>query len=178
MNYDHAKLHCIIDSSDCSELGSISFLPKKSNCSSSRETGKLITTKRALTRDQNLPAKKPNIQPKVSKSSLPKLESNQDGPLPPIKGPSAPKIDVTSLITVVQNLGSDQKLYKCSFCGSECALIGSMKRHIETKHLPSTVSFDCRQCDYKTKLKFMLKKHYTNKHQMPEMAAQGMMAYY
>ena len=91
---------------------------------------------------------------------------------------NASKIDVSSMMSSVENMATGEKSYKCSFCGSESAHLTSIRRHIETKHLPSTVSFDCRQCDYKTKLKFMLKKHYTNKHQMPEMAAQGMMAYY
>ena len=85
------------------------------------------------------------------------------------------KVDVSSMMKVVQSMDSNDKTYQCSFCGSQTSLLSSMKRHIECKHLPSTVVFNCRSCAYSSKYKHDLKKHYIKVHNMPEPAAQGMM---
>ena len=87
---------------------------------------------------------------------------------------SATKIDVSSMMTVMQNMSTNEKSYRCSFCGEEIKTQSSMKRHIETKHLPSP-DFKCLNCDYSCKQKNNLKRHYMTKHGMPEPAAQGMM---
>ena len=87
---------------------------------------------------------------------------------------SATKIDVSSMMTVMQNMSTNEKSYRCSFCGEEIKTHSSMKRHIETKHLPSP-DFKCLNCDYSCKQKNNLKRHYMTKHCMPEPAAQGMM---
>ena len=150
-----------------------------------------ITPKQIETNTNAFENFKPNLkrsigqavaQPPVKKQSAPKVPKVSQQPTKPVQAmpvnSNAPKIDVTSMMSVTQNMSTQEKSYRCSFCGSESSHLTSMKRHIETKHLPSTTSFDCRNCEYKTKLKFMLKRHYMNKHAMPEPAAQGMMTCY
>ena len=88
---------------------------------------------------------------------------------------NSPKIDVSSMMKIVQSVGSNDKTYQCAYCGSESTHMSSMKRHIESKHLPSTVVFNCRSCSYSSKYKHDLKKHYMKVHNMPEPAAQGML---
>ena len=152
-----------------SYLGSITFCPKQSKTS----RGILKSPpKRQLSGLS--PVKKTNNATKQNKFASPPTKQVES----PMPSSVAPKIDVTSMMSVTLNMSNNEKSYKCSFCSQETALLTSMKRHIETKHLPSTTSFDCRNCEYKTKLKFMLKKHYMNKHAMPEPAAQGMMTCY
>ena len=85
-----------------------------------------------------------------------------------------PKVDVSSQMTVMQNMTTKETTYKCSYCGSETKLLSSMKRHIESKHLPTSTVFNCRTCEYSTKYKHDLKKHYMSRHGMPEPAAQAM----
>ena len=85
------------------------------------------------------------------------------------------KVDVSSMMSVTQNLATNEKSYKCSFCGFESSHVSSVTRHIETKHLPSTVMFNCRSCQYSSKFKHNLKSHYMKAHNMPAPAAEGML---
>ena len=87
---------------------------------------------------------------------------------------SATKIDISSMMTIMQNMSTNEKVYKCSFCGEEIKAQGNMRRHIETKHLPSP-DFKCLNCDYNSKQKPNLKRHYMAKHGMLEPAVQGML---
>ena len=119
------------------------------------------------------PIKRQSV-PKAPKALQPPSKQVQSIPL----NPNAPKIDVTSMMSITQNMSTNERSYKCSFCGQDTVLLSSMRRHIETKHLPSTASFACQSCDYTTKLRYVLKNHYIGKHGMPELAARGMMAYY
>ena len=89
---------------------------------------------------------------------------------------SAPKVDVSSMMSIVHSMATNERSYKCSFCNFETTHLTSMTRHIQIKHLPNTVMFKCRQCEFDTKFKHNLKSHYMKTHKMPEPAARGMMA--
>ena len=88
-------------------------------------------------------------------------------------GPS--KIDVTSMMKVVQDMHSGEKTFKCSFCQMETKVVHSMKRHIESQHLPSKTVFSCQTCGYTSSQKNNLKRHYMTKHAMHEPAAKAML---
>ena len=154
----------IINNPDHFQIGTISL-----NSLEQTESFKLSPKRKSA---EPLPqnVKKPKSLPK-SKSDVRPLVQNT----PAVVANTSPKIDVTSMMKVVQSMGSKDKTYQCSFCGSGTTLLSSMKRHIESKHLPSTVVFNCRSCSYSSKYKHDLKKHYMKTHNMPEPAAQGML---
>ena len=106
----------------------------------------------------------------VKRSRVQSVASNSVVPSVP-----AGKIDVSSMMSVVQSMSSDIKTFRCSFCGFESAHKVSTSRHIETKHLPNAATFSCRTCSYSSKHKHALKKHYMSVHDMPEPAAQAML---
>ena len=168
------KAQRIVDSCTSTDIGKIIFTTKlthsyktmafenlknalKRMCPSSRHDSKRVTY---------------NSQQKAAKLTVARPEASS------MSGPAPQKIDVSSMLTVMQDANSDERSYKCSFCGSECTHLTSMRRHIETKHLPNSVSYSCLTCDYISKHKFVLKKHYMAKHGMPEPAAQAMMVNY
>ena len=126
----------------------------------------------------SVPSKPPFPAKRTKPSKLSAAKSSASNPKQPSGVPvpsSGAKIDVSSMMSVIQNFSSNETTYKCSFCQAENKLLSSMKRHIEAKHLPSTTVFNCRSCSYSSKYKHDLKKHYMKRHSMPEPAAQGMM---
>ena len=126
------------------------------------------------------------------KPPKPPLKSLANSSCPPAKKPRLPvsapvanatlgapimgKRDVTSLINTIIKPDSKEKAFQCSFCMYQSALIQNVKRHIELKHLPSSVVFKCQTCGKDFKMKADLKKHYIKIHSMPEPAARAMLA--
>ena len=135
-----------------------------------RSMSKLVQ-KSTLPAKRASPSKGPVQKAKAIKSSAPALPNQVV-----TTSVGGGKVDVSSMMSVTQNLATNEKSYKCSFCGFESSHVSSVTRHIETKHLPSTVMFNCRSCQYSSKFKHNLLRHYMTKHDMPEPAAQGMLA--
>ena len=101
---------------------------------------------------------------------VPKPPSN-----PVTRGSQSAKVDVSSMMSVNHNLSTNEKTFKFLFCTFETTHMRSITRHIETKHLPSSVVFNCRSCDYSSKFKHNLMRHYMKTHNMPAPAAEGML---
>ena len=155
------KIFCKIVDETCERfLGTILFAPEAERIPAPKSQKKKLLPGLALT------AKK-------AKSVIP-LATNASSAVVQISTGAATKIDVSSMMTVMQNMSTNEKSYKCSFCGEENKAQSSMKRHIEIKHLPSP-DFKCLNCGYSSKLKNNLKRHYMTKHGMPAPAAQGML---
>ena len=107
------------------------------------------------------PAKKPKTVPK--NSATPNVLTT---------GPSA-----DALLTSNQNLDTGLKSFQCSMCGYTTGHKGTVKRHIELKHLPKTANaLKCQMCEYATNLRFNMKSHYIKKHSVPEQAAATMVS--
>merc|ERR1712226_353950 len=170
-------VHKIVDSSNEGEIGKIIFTSKETpdknesfealKSSLKRLYGSL-NTQQAKTKAITAGAKIPRV-------TQVKPTANDTA----FKKEIAPaKIDVNSLMSIIEDMATREKSYKCSFCGSESTAVTSMRRHIQTKHMPNSATFNCLTCDYSTKHKFVLKNHYMNKHGMPEPAAQAMMINY
>ena len=85
------------------------------------------------------------------------------------------KANPEALINITQNLTTGDKSFQCSMCGYVSNQKGTVKRHIDLKHLPKTVVFKCQLCEYTASLRFYLKNHYTGKHALPEQAAKAML---
>ena len=122
-----------------------------------------------------------NLNAKVPKSS-PMCKKDVPAPVNPVARPQAStaggaKVDVSSMMSVNQNMSTNETAFKCLFCDFETAHKRSITRHIEIKHLPSNVVFNCVNCGYTSKFKHDLLKHYISKHDMPKPAAQAMLAY-
>ena len=94
---------------------------------------------------------------------------------PVTRGSQNTKVDVSSMMSVNHNLLTNEKTFECLFCTFETSHMSSITRHIETKHLPSSVVFNCRSCNYSSKFKHNLKSHYMKAHNMPAPAAEGML---
>ena len=84
------------------------------------------------------------------------------------------KVDTSTLISVVQNLRTNEKEYRCSFCEYKSNSQRNAKRHVEMKHVDTGVLFRCKMCSTTSKLKATLKSHYMKVHQMPDTAAKAM----
>ena len=85
------------------------------------------------------------------------------------------KANPEALINITQNLTTGDKSFQCSMCGYVSNQKGTVKRHIDLKHLPKTAVFKCQLCEYTASLRFYLKNHYTGKHALPEQAAKAML---
>ena len=121
-----------------------------------------------------------NLKAKVPKSS-PMCKKDVSEPVSPVARPQAStagvaKVDVSSMMSVNQNMSTNETTFKCLFCDFETSHKWSITRHIEIKHLPSNVVFNCRSCNYTAKFKHNLKSHYMKTHNMPAPAAEGMLA--
>ncbi len=86
------------------------------------------------------------------------------------------KVDVSSMISIVQNLKSKEKEFRCSMCPYVTKQIGNAKRHVELNHLERELSFRCLTCQEVFSLKANLKRHYIKVHKMLEEAAKAMLA--
>ena len=100
----------------------------------------------------------------------PVVASAVDGSLLATTAPSA-----EAFISISQNLTTGEKSFQCSMCGHNSGQKGTVKRHIELKHLPKTTVLKCQLCDYSASLRFQLKSHYTGRHSLPEQAAKAML---
>ena len=91
---------------------------------------------------------------------------------------SAPisQYNIDSFVSISQNMKTGEKTFQCSFCGNFYHP-NSINRHIRNSHMPSATVFKCQTCDFTGKEKWNLKKHYMNKHKMPEAAALGMLQF-
>ena len=169
--------HDIVNPGTNLKVGTVSFEPTdlepsvglslfQNNLKRTRET-KLNFENPAAKKPRNVPKPAVAIKPNPIQQPFKQPSNSSDIPLP--------KIDTSSMVQVLQNFGSDEKSYRCSFCGFESKHMVSTRRHIETKHLPSAAEFKCLTCDYATKHKHALKKHYMTTHKMPELAAKGML---
>ena len=113
--------------------------------------------------------------------SMKLISSNTQATQSSLKAPSNPvnraggKVDVSSMMSVNHNMSTNEKTFKCLFCDFETSHMRSITRHIETKHLPSSVVFNCRSCNYSSKFKHNLMRHYMKTHNMPAPAAEGML---
>ena len=162
-----SAMHHIRDENTQEINGFLLFTPvsaEQSTSSITKEATSFKVHKRPPV-NSNMLSKKPRSLNQASSSPI---------PISPPK-PIGSKIDVSAMMIETKNHATNEVTYQCAFCKAEIKLLSSMKRHIETKHLPSSVVFKCRTCDYSTKYKHDLKKHYMTKHNMPEPAAQGMM---
>ncbi len=120
---------------------------------------------------QILPRKRSNLPSKLTAVQQSLLQTSTTFVM---EAPSQ-KVDAHLLINTLTNPNSSEKLYQCSFCSVQAVAKSSVKRHIEIKHIPSE-TYDCLTCSKKCNLKSNLKKHYMKFHQMPEVAANAMLA--
>ena len=87
----------------------------------------------------------------------------------------SPSVDVSSLRRVLVDEQTREKIYQCTFCNYETKFSITIKRHIEMKHLPQTISYNCLQCSATFKAKQSLKGHYMRVHGLLEPAARAML---
>ena len=87
----------------------------------------------------------------------------------------SPKPDASSLMRTVTFSDSNQKEYMCTFCDYRYSQSGTVKRHIESKHLPQKISFNCLHCLSTFQSKGTLKKHYIQVHGLLEAAARAIL---
>ena len=74
-------------------------------------------------------------------------------------------------VTPTQNLETGKKMFACKFCGYQSDQRSKVVRHISLKHITGGPVFNCTICKHTTKLKADMKKHYMNKHHLPEAMA-------
>ena len=149
--------------------------------------GNLTATKTNEVSFHAKPAVKRPMQPRSDSAASTKKRRSINAPKPP--DPSAndssnaaglavqeppQKVDANLLIHTLTKPNSNKKMYQCSFCAFQATVKSRAKRHIELKHLPSSVVFKCQTCSKDFKMKAHLKKHYIKIHSMPERAAQAM----
>ena len=173
LNYDKSGNHLRIISQDHQDLGSMTL----EKCQP--ETATVF--------GQNPPAMKrpaPKIpsMPKSKKVLKPPTKSNPKEQPEYVNGSSdyailsaaSSKVDTSTLISVVQNLRTNEKEYRCSFCQYVSKCPRNARRHVEMKHVDTGVVFRCKVCPSTAKLKATLKNHYMKVHQMPDTAAKAM----
>ena len=128
---------------------------------------------------------------KVSQNVKPRVTPKQFKPLPSaVPGPSnntavkgdyavlsaaSSKVDTSTLISVVQNLKTNEKEFRCSFCQYFSKTQANTKRHIDLNHVNSGVVLQCKTCGKTSKLKANLKAHYIKAHNMSAEAANSML---
>ena len=135
----------------------------------------------------------PNLKRIASRSSQilkPRVASKQPKPVPPaISNPSSnsvkgdyavlsaasSKVDTSTLISVVQNLKTNEKEFRCSFCQYVSKNQANTKRHIDLNHVNSGVVLQCKTCGKTSNLKANSKQHYVKSHNMSPEAANCML---
>ena len=133
-----------------------------------------VELKPKLKRQHQLNAK---ITPKVKKPNVgatPRTVPDPESSFQVIQEASA-KVDVSSVISTVQNLKTNEKEFRCSMCQYVAKKMGNARRHVELTHFKSATVFQCLTCGKTSKLKADLKKHYMTVHKMPEHAAKAML---
>ena len=56
------------------------------------------------------------------------------------------KPEVSGLIRTIKDCVNQKKLFRCTFCNYQTPHSSTVKRHVEMKHLPQTVTLNCLQC--------------------------------
>ena len=119
------------------------------------------------------PVVKAKQVPKVPKTMLPsRLDSFCNYA---VLSAASSKVDTSTLISVVQNLRTNEKEYRCSFCEYFSKDFRNARRHVELKHVDTGIIFQCKTCGGDFSLKAHLKSHYMKVHQLPEPAAKAML---
>ena len=109
---------------------------------------------------------RPNSKP------TPALNSNGDDAI--LRSASS-KLDASNLVSVVQNLRTNEKEYRCSFCQYVSKDSRNARRHVELKHVYSGLVFQCKTCGKTATLKANLKAHYMKAHNMSSEAANSLL---
>ena len=95
--------------------------------------------------------------------------------IPEVKIGSEPKLNANDMIKIMQDFETKKKTYYCVVCKYETIHSTTIKRHVETKHMPQTISYNCLQCTKSFNLKQNLKSHYLKHHGLNEQAAKAML---
>ena len=158
----------IISSGDYTERGSIRF----GNCENV-DIPKVAYLKRPPPPlKKAAPAVKAKQASKFPKPILTSLDaSNNDYA---VLSAASSKVDTSTLISVVQNLRTNEKEYRCSFCEYLSKNQPNTKRHVELKHVNTGIAFHCKTCSKEFSLKAHLKGHYMKVHHLSEPAARAM----
>ena len=138
-------------------------LPKTSNLISAENVSKTHVPKRKIEINQPITAPK-------SQFTRTKMKSVTDNvPVQPTNNMSS-----SDMIKIMQDFETKKKSF-CIVCKYETPHQGTMKRHVEAKHLPQTISLNCLQCEKTFNLKQTLKTHYMKVHGLLEAAAKAML---
>ena len=122
-----------------------------------------VERKHTKTVPAKVPKTMPSFQPKETSVS-----SNLGVP------PSA-QVSASDMIKVMQDFQTKKKSFCCIVCKYETPHQGTIKRHVETKHMPQAPSLNSLQCPRSFNLKQNLKTHYMKKHGLLEPAAKAML---
>ena len=112
---------------------------------------------------------KPQLPPKPKVETHAKSLSHEGTPL------CVASLNANDMIKIMQDFETKKKTYCCVVCKYESVHSTTIKRHVETKHMPQTVTLNCLQCPKSFKLKQVLKKHYMDVHGLLEPAAKAML---
>ena len=74
----------------------------------------------------------------------------------------------SDFIETVQSLETGKKMFTCKFCGVQNSDKGNLGKHVLLKHLSNVPMIKCNLCDYESKMKNIMKRHYMGKHKLPE----------
>ena len=88
--------------------------------------------------------------------------------------PSA-NVSASDVIKTMQDFETKKKMFYCICCKYESSHHGTIKRHVEAKHLPKSVTYNCLQCPKTFNVKSGLKCHYMKFHGLVEPAAKAML---
>ena len=122
-----------------------------------------------------------NVKKKFSAlSKAPQLRNSVSNPkdtpvIPEVKIGSEPKLNANDMIKIMQDFETKKKTYYCVVCKYETIHNTTIKRHVEMKHMPKTVSLNCLQCSKTFTLRQHLKSHYMKTHGLVEPAAKAML---
>ena len=76
-------------------------------------------------------------------------------------------------IATSQSLDTGKKSFSCKFCGFEAPVKARVVRHITLRHMTGGNVINCTICEYSSKLKENMKRHYIKTHKLPEAMARG-----
>ena len=140
------------------------------------KTSQVSPLKRSVSKVSQDP--KTRIPPKQAKpkpSPVPNSGNQNSASDYAVLSAAASKVDTSTLISVVQNLKTNEKEFRCSFCQYVSKNSANTKRHIDLNHVNSGVVLQCKTCGKTSKLKANLKAHYMKAHSMSAEAANCML---
>ena len=111
--------------------------------------------------------------PKIAPKTSIKLEPKGQPVIPDIG--NEPKLNASDMIKIMQDFETKKKTYCCIVCKYETVHSTTIKRHVEMKHMPQTVSLNCLQCTKTFNLRQHLKTHYMKTHGLVDQAAKAML---